>query len=155
MKKGIDHIGVGVGGMIFNEEGRVFLAKRGGSARNERFRWEFPGGSVEFGETLAQALTREVEEEYGFSITVERLLDVVDHILPEENQHWVSPTFLCRIISGVPVIREPDKCEAIGWFALSEIPRDALTSASYKSLSSYEQLFLDHEPRGQHGTKIP
>ncbi len=136
MKKGFDYIGVGVGAVILNSEGRVFLAKRGPEAGNERHKWEFPGGGVEFGERLEDAVTREVMEEYGFEIKVESLIDVVNHILPDEKQHWVSPTFLCRYKSGTPTIREPHKCEEIGWFSLDEIPEDLLTSASKKSLES-------------------
>jgi len=156
MKKGIDHIGVGVGGMIFNDDGKIFLAKRGRDARNERHRWEFPGGSVEFGETLEHALVREVKEEYGFSIMIEELLDVVDHILPDEHQHWVSPTFLCRTTGGSPSILEPTKCEAIGWFSLADIPRDELTSASQASLASFERRQLRPlASTGKNGTNIP
>ncbi len=136
MKKGFDYIGVGVGAVILNSEGSVFLAKRGPEAGNERHKWEFPGGGVEFGERLEDAVTREVMEEYGFEIKVESLIDVVNHILPDEKQHWVSPTFLCRYKSGTPTIREPHKCEEIGWFSLDEIPEDLLTSASKKSLES-------------------
>lgn len=136
MKKGIDYIGVGVGAVIVNSEGRIFLAKRGGEARNERYKWEFPGGGVEFGEQLEDALAREVMEEYGFEIEVETLLDVVNHIIPDEKQHWISPTFLCRFKSGTPQIREPLKCEGIGWFYIDQIPRDQLTSASKQSLES-------------------
>ena len=62
MKKGIDYIGVGVGAVIEDKEGRVFLAKRGSEARNERGKWEFPGGALEFGERLEEALVREVME---------------------------------------------------------------------------------------------
>lgn len=58
MKRGVDYIGVGVGAVIVDDEGRLFLARRGPQAKNERGLWEFPGGSVEFGEKLAQALTR-------------------------------------------------------------------------------------------------
>ena len=57
-------------------------------------------------------------EEYGFEIEVVELLDVVNHILPDEKQHWVSPTYLCRYKSGSPRIREPRKCIAIGWFRM-------------------------------------
>src|SRR5512144_2572744 len=96
MRKGIDFIGVGAGAVILNDDGKVFLARRGREARNERHRWEFPGGSVEFGERLEDALIREIHEEYGFTIEIVRLLDVVNHILPDEHQHWVSPTYLCR-----------------------------------------------------------
>ncbi len=60
MKRGIDYIGVGVGAVILDEQGRLFLARRGPQAKNERGLWEFPGGSVEFGERLAEALRREM-----------------------------------------------------------------------------------------------
>jgi mutator protein MutT len=139
MKKGIDYIGVGVGAIIFNNDDELFLAKRGKEARNEKHRWEFPGGSVEFGETLAEALRREIFEEYGFFIEVVQLLDVVDHILPGEKQHWVSPTFICRYSNGSPAILEPHKCEDIGWFRLDNIPEKDLTSASRKSLESLKK----------------
>ena len=117
MKRGIDYIGVGVGAIIVDNQGRLFLSKRGPQAKNERGLWEFPGGSVEFGETLAEALKREMREEYGSEIEVGELLDVVDHILPNEGQHWVSPTFICTIARGEPRIREPGKCTAVGWFS--------------------------------------
>ena len=136
MKKGIDYIGVGVGAVILNADGRVFLAKRGREARNESGKWEFPGGAVEFGETLEHALMREVLEEYGCEVEVQELLDVVNHIIPAEEQHWVSPTFLCRLKSGSPRIREPRKCDEIGWFELDRVPEYELTIASKKSLES-------------------
>jgi mutator protein MutT len=139
MKKGIDYIGVGVGAVIVNAQGKVFLAKRGKEARNESGKWEFPGGAVEFGETLELALVREVREEYGFDIEVQELLDVVNHIIPDEKQHWVSPTFLCRVKNGTPRIMEPHKCDEIGWFALVEIPEEKLTIASRKSLESFQK----------------
>jgi ADP-ribose pyrophosphatase YjhB (NUDIX family) len=51
-----------------------------------------------------------------------RLLHVVDHMLPAEGQHWVSPTYLARHLGGEPSIREPGKCAAIGWFTLDDLP---------------------------------
>ncbi len=141
MKRGIDYIGVGVGAIIVDDAGRLFLARRGPLAKNERGLWEFPGGSVEFGETLAHALTREIHEEYGVEISVGLLLDVVDHILPGEGQHWVSPTFICAIRAGEPVICEPGKCTEIGWFAPDEMPGD-LTQISRLNLQHYRQQLL-------------
>jgi mutator protein MutT len=136
VKRGIDYIGVGVGAIIVDGQGRLFLARRGPKARNERGLWEFPGGSVELGERLADALQREIREEYGVEIAVGDLLDVVDHILPDEGQHWVSPTFVCRVVAGEPMIREPEKCSEIGWFAPDAVPRD-LTVISRENLENY------------------
>ena len=140
MKKGVDHIGVGVGAIIFDSHKKVFLARRGKEARNESGKWEFPGGSVEFGETLEHALAREIMEEYGIEIEILSLLDVVNHIIPEEKQHWVSPSFLCRITRGEPVIKEPHKCDEIGWFSLDQLPESELTIASRKSLESLRKM---------------
>ena len=140
MKRGIDYIGVGVGAIIIDESGRLFLAKRGPKAKNERGLWEFPGGSVEFGERLQDALIREIEEEYGIIIRIEALFTVTDHLLPEENQHWVSPSYLCRIVSGTPIIREPEKCSEIGWFAVDEIPSE-LSIVSQHDLEIYRARF--------------
>ena len=138
LHRGIDYIGVGVGALIVNDRGMLFLSRRGGKAKNERGLWEFPGGSVEFGERLADALRREMREEYGIEITVGELLDVTDHILPEEGQHWVSPTFICRITSGEPRILEPEKCAEIGWFAPDEMPQ-GLTMITRINWEHYKQ----------------
>jgi 8-oxo-dGTP diphosphatase len=138
LKRGVDYIGVGVGALIVDDQGRLFLARRGPAAKNERGLWEFPGGSVEFGERLAEALQREMREEYGIQIAVGELLDVVDHILPEEGQHWVSPSYVCRIVSGEPVIREPAKCTQIGWFFPDDAPAD-LTQITRINLEHYRR----------------
>lgn len=136
VKPGIDYIGVGVGAILVDEAGRLFLARRGPLAKNERGLWEFPGGSVEYGETLADALKREMREEYGIEIAIGDLLDVVDHILSEQGQHWVSPTYLCTIVTGEPRILEPGKCSEIGWFQPKEMPED-LTVITRENLRHY------------------
>jgi 8-oxo-dGTP diphosphatase len=140
LRRGTDYIGVGVGALIVDDHGRVFLSLRGAKAKNERGLWEFPGGSVEFGETLAEALRREMREEYGIEIQVGALLDVVDHILSEEGQHWVSPTFICTITAGEPHILEPEKCAEIGWFAPDQIPV-GLTVITRINWEHYQQRF--------------
>jgi 8-oxo-dGTP diphosphatase len=139
MRRGVDYIGVGVGAVIVDEAGRLFLAQRGPKAKNERGLWEFPGGAVEFGETLAAALRRDIREEYGIMIEVGALLTVTDHLLSDEGQHWVSPSFVCRILEGEPRIVEPEKCSAIGWFALDEMP-EALTVVTQHDLAEYRRL---------------
>ncbi len=117
---GTDYIGVGVGAIIVNDEGKFLLGLRGSAARNECNTWEIPGGKVEFGETLEAALKREVLEEIGIHIEVVSLFHVCDHLLPEEGQHWVSPTYICRWKSGVPRILEQEKCSELRWVTIDE-----------------------------------
>jgi 8-oxo-dGTP diphosphatase len=138
MQPGHDYIGVGVGAMVFDQDGRVFLAQRGALAKNERGCWEFPGGSVDYGERLEQAIRREFMEEYAIEIVVERLLHVVDHFIPGEGQHWVSPTYIARYAGGEPRIVEPEKCSAIGWFALDGLPTP-LSIVTQEDLRIYQE----------------
>lgn len=140
LRPGQDYIGVGVGAMVFNSVGEVFLAQRGPSAKNERGCWEFPGGSVEFGERLANAIIREFREEYAMEIEVQELLGVSDHIIPAEHQHWVSPTFIARHLAGSPRICEPEKCTAIGWFALTSLP-SPLSRVTLENIHQYESKY--------------
>ena len=140
MKKGVDYIGVGVGAMTFNRDGLVFLALRGGNVRNEPGCWEFPGGGVRFGEKLEDAVTREFLEEYGVRIKPVELLCVTDHILRDEHQHWVSPTFIALLEGGHAVIREPDKCSQIGWFSLNDLPSPMMT-VSRNNIEEYVARF--------------
>lgn len=149
MKKGIDYIGVGCGAMIFREDGKVFVAKRGKDARNETGRWDFPGGGVEFGEKCQDALKREIKEEYDFEIEIIELLDVDDHIIKEEGQHWVSPSYIARIISGTPKIMEPDKCEEIRWEDLESIDPETLTITSRNDIARYKEKYGFNPPKIQ------
>lgn len=143
MQKGVDYIGVGTGAMIFNRDGKVFLVKRGSNARNEAGKWDFPGGGVEFGEKCENAVKREIKEEFDMDIEVVELLEVVNHILPEERQHWVSPSYIANHISGEPKIMEPEKTEEIKWVDISEIDPNDLTLPSRFDLEVYKEKYLN------------
>jgi 8-oxo-dGTP diphosphatase len=109
--------------MIFNNKGELFLTKRSQAVKNERGHWEDPGGSIEFGETQEQAVRREMQEEFGIEIEIIEVFPAADYLIPDEKQHWVATTFLATLRPGqVPRIMEPDKCDAIGWFALDNLP---------------------------------
>ena len=123
MKPGLDYIGVAIGVMIINDDGKVFLTKRSMLTTNERGTWETPGGKVHFGESLQFAAKREAEEEYGIDIEILEQFPAQNHLIPEERQHWVPTCFLCKIVGDAsPVIREPDKCDEIGWFTFDRLP---------------------------------
>src|SRR3989344_134687 len=123
-KNGVDYIGVSAGAMIFNDKNELFLSKRSQNAKNEKGCWETPGGSVDFGETLEQAVRREIKEEYGVEIEVIEQFPAADHIIPKDHQHWVATTFLAKIKNGqITKIIELEKCDGIGWFPLDKLPK--------------------------------
>ena len=141
MKKGRDYIGVSAGAMVFNEKGQLLLSKRSKNTSNEAGCWETPGGSVEFGETLEDAVRREFREEFGIEIEVVKQLPAHDHLIPKEKQHWVATSFLAKIKKGqTPTILEPEKCDDLGWFDLDSLP---------KPLSIVTQLDLDRYKKNE------
>ena len=141
MRVGFDCVGVGIGAVIVNQEGRIFLALRSQGAKNERGLWETPGGGAEFGETMEQTIIREMKEEYGFVIQPLQQLHTYDHILKAENQHWIAVTFLCKIKSGIPTIKEPDKCGAIGWYTPAEAVNLPLTHTAKMDIAELERMY--------------
>jgi len=139
LKKGIDFIGVGCGALIVNDNNETLLMKRGGDSRNETGIWSQPGGGVDFGEKIEDAIKREVKEELGVTIELHDFLTVTDHIIPGENQHWVSVSYLGKIVSGKPAILEQEKCSEIKWFALNNLPEN-LTQPTKESVEAYKKL---------------
>lgn len=134
-------IRVGAGAVIINEEGKVFLAKRGKNVKLDAGLWETPGGGVEFGETMAEALKREVMEEHGVVVEVGEMLDVVEYIDKEKGEHHVSPAFVCKIAEDTPQIMEPDKCEEIGWFSWVDVQKLSLSPFAAKDLAGFRRRY--------------
>ena len=133
-------VGVGVGAIIFNAHGQVFLAKRGQEASNEQGWWAWPGGEVEFGETLSMAIRRELLEEFDMVIEPIRQIAAFDHLLEGGQEHWVSVAFVARHLSGEPRRKEPGKCSDFGWFSLDRLPA-RLTVLSQEHLLAYRRIF--------------
>ena len=91
----------GVGAVVI-EGGNVLLVRRGQPPLDNR--WSLPGGLVELGETIEQAVVREVEEETGWSVRVVRELALFDFIEKDDEgcvrYHYVLADFLCVYEKG-------------------------------------------------------
>jgi len=92
---------VGVAAMIFSDES-ILLVKRGNEPAKGR--WGLPGGVVEIGETVREAIAREVEEETGILVRPIELLDVFNNIIRDDEGrvrfHYVLCEFLCENVGG-------------------------------------------------------
>ncbi len=87
---------VAVGAFVFDGEGRVLLVERGNPPGVGL--WTVPGGRLEPGETLAQAVAREVREETGLVVEVGGLACVAERM--GDDYHFVILDYLARAIGG-------------------------------------------------------
>jgi 8-oxo-dGTP diphosphatase len=139
---GTDCIGVGCGALIINDKNEVLLLKRGKKSKNEVGVWSKVGGTVEFGDTIEDTVVKEAKEEIDCDIEIIQLINHINHIIPEEKQHWVSFNFLAKIVSGVPKIMEPEKCEEIKWFHIDNLPENSSFDTVIEPVRLYKKLFI-------------
>ena len=113
---------VGVGAVVL-DGAQVLLIKRGHAPLKGQ--WSLPGGGVEIGETLEQAIAREVLEETGLTIDVGPMVEVLDRISRDADgrveHHFVLVDFVCRPSGGV--LRGASDAEDAAWVALADLPR--------------------------------
>jgi 8-oxo-dGTP diphosphatase len=92
---------VGVGAIVLDGD-RVLLVKR--AHEPLKGEWSVPGGAVDVGETLEEAIRREVREETCLDIEVGPIVDVLDRIRYDPDGrvkfHYVLVDFVCRPVSG-------------------------------------------------------
>jgi 8-oxo-dGTP diphosphatase len=119
---------VAVGAVVWRGPERLLLVRRGQTPR--RGEWSIPGGRVEVGERLREALAREVTEETGLAIAVEGLIDAVDFVERDGNgavtAHYVLIDFSAQWVSG-EASPASDVAEC-GWFT----PDEALARVSWE-----------------------
>ena len=109
---------VGVGAVIV-QEGRVLLIQRGHEPMKGR--WTIPGGLIEIGESLLQAVVRETREETGLAIEPIELVELLDRIHREEGRiryHYVIADYLCRVVGGT--LAAADDAAAVRWVERAE-----------------------------------
>lgn len=80
--------------------------------------WSVPGGRVEGGETIAEALIREMEEETGLAVLVGPLVDWVERIGP--GYHFVILDFEVTVVSDQPPVAGDDAAE-VAWIPLDQV----------------------------------
>jgi ADP-ribose pyrophosphatase YjhB (NUDIX family) len=126
MQKGFDYIGVSVVTMCHDGNGKYLLEYRSDKCRDEHFTWSPVGsGGVEQGESLEDAVRREVKEECGaaaYDIEYMGFRQVFREI-DGRKSHYIAFDFKTRIDPNDISITEPEKCLKLEWYPIDAIPK--------------------------------
>lgn len=119
----IDKLRVGVAALVWDDEGRVLLQQRGDNGH-----WGMPGGGIEPGESITEALIREVWEETGYTVEPTRIIGVYSDLKNHQVirypdgavVHNVVVAFEARLTGGSPTLS--DETLAIEWHHPDHLP---------------------------------
>jgi 8-oxo-dGTP diphosphatase len=118
---------VGIGAVVV-DRGRVLLVKR--AHEPLKGEWSLPGGAVEVGETLHDAVVREIREETGLDVLVGPIVEVLDRVHRTADGrvefHFVIIDYLCSVAGGA-LAHSSDAADA-RWAAVDELPGYRLTA---------------------------
>jgi ADP-ribose pyrophosphatase YjhB (NUDIX family) len=111
---------IGVGAVIWR--GDYFLMVRQSTPPRGGL-WGLPGGAQELGETIQEALIREVKEETGLDVTIGPLIDVINAIMGDEEErvrfHYTLLDYRCDWVNGEA--RPDSDVEEVRWTRLDEL----------------------------------
>ena len=99
-------------------DGRILMVEQG---RGEERYWLLPGGGVRFGETLADALKRELQEELSLRVGVGRLLAIVESISPDPEYHKHVVHLVFEISASPEALPEPQDVTVLNARYLDEL----------------------------------
>jgi len=112
---------VGVGAVIVQDQ-RVLLVRRGQPPLLGE--WSLPGGVLECGETLHEAVAREAREETGLLVEPGEMLGVYERVIRDDERrvryHYVLIDFLCRPVGGD--LKAGSDAADVRWFTRDELP---------------------------------
>lgn len=104
-----------VADVVFTKGGKVLLVQQRKKAAEGL--WSYPGGAIEYGETVEQAIVREVKEELGVKLIDQVFLRQYSITTPRGK--IIINTFTGRFVGSIKL--KEDELSAYKWFSLEEL----------------------------------
>jgi phosphoserine phosphatase len=125
----------GGGALIVNRDNDVLLLLRSAGARNDKGLWSQPGGAIDGDATPVEAVRREILEEIGATIRIQRFLTTTSHY--DEDCQWLAYSYLGHLEEEAARCCEPDKHDSLCWFPLAALPAN-LNQVTREAVQVYQ-----------------
>lgn len=111
--------------LVLRQGDSVLLSRRYNTGFHDG-EYSLPAGHLDGNETLGQAAVREAHEELGIDLIAQNLTLI--HVLhrKETDGERMNFFFAADVWRGEPKIREPNKCDELRWFVLSDLPANII-----------------------------
>jgi 8-oxo-dGTP diphosphatase len=130
---------VGVGAVVLDGD-RVLLVKR--AHEPLKGHWSVPGGAVDVGELLQDAVAREVREETSLEVRVGPVVEVLERIRRDSDGrvefHYVLVDYLCTPVGGM--LTAASDAEAARWVAMNDLDRYGVAEKTVEVIRKAETM---------------
>jgi 8-oxo-dGTP diphosphatase len=124
-----------ISSVILKKDNKLLLVKE--ILENFREYWIFPGGGVEFGETIEEAAIRETKEETGLDVEIKEFLGFKEIIVPKYDYHTIIFFFIAEPLNHE--IKLTDKVLDARYFSLDEIKDLNLVDSAEWALKEFRK----------------
>lgn len=108
--------------MVVENDNILLVKHRKGTSQY----WVLPGGRLEYGETFFECAVREVKEETGLDVEVDKIVFISEAIAPDRTRHIVNVYITARVIGGVMKLGDEDVLVAVDFQPLSKLDEQTL-----------------------------
>lgn len=119
----------GVGALIFRR-GSILLVQRGRSPLKGY--WSLPGGLIETGERIEDALKREVLEETGLIVRPRKMFEIIERIIRDKQgraeYHYILHDYVCKVVGGE--LKAGDDAGRVAWVKRARLKTLQLTEGT-------------------------
>ncbi len=129
-----------VGVVLLDDKERIFLIRENDKNMIGKGRWNLPGGSVDSGESLVEAISRETKEETGYGVEVESLLGC--YKCKKSDKSWIYTVFGARVVGKKIRCEDPDVKEG-KWFEKNEFLDMNVNDLVHPDMQLVYQIFIN------------